>query len=152
MNSPLARSGLALEKSPSAFASLVSREGKQAFTTSIVERCRKGVITMAQTTYQVILSTDGKHTVIVQSDDPTAIKVAMGWAKSTYDGIVERYGGKAYPKSASAEMNANNGEVPTCGVHGVPMNRVEGRHGSFWSCHEKDSAGSWCSYKPSVSA
>ena len=30
----------------------------------------------------------------------------------------------------------------------VPMVKVNGRRGPFWSCHEKNSDGSWCSYRP----
>lgn len=134
---------------------------------------------MAQTTYQVILSTDGKHTVIVTSDDPEKVKAASGWAKATYDGIVERYGGKAYPKHVEGGQN-HNGEAanhiglnhsaaaqnhdfgdsqnqvaeqaPVCGVHGVLMVRVQGKHGPFYSCHEKNPDGNWCSYKPKIAA
>ena len=115
---------------------------------------------MAQTTYQVILSTDGKHTVIVTSDDPNAVKAASGWAKATYDAIVDKYGLKAYPKAAEGAHNQNGAvkeskvgeQVPLCAVHGVPMARVQGKHGPFWSCHERNPDDSWCSYKPSAAA
>lgn len=108
---------------------------------------------MAQTTYQVILSTDGKHTVIVTSDDPASIKAAGSWAKATYEAIVERYGVKQNPKfprpeqRSAAEQALDREETPICRVHGVAMVRVDGKRGPFWSCHEKNPDDSWCSYK-----
>ena len=47
---------------------------------------------MAQTTYQVILSSDGKHTIMANTDDPTKVREALAWARATYDAVVERYG------------------------------------------------------------
>ena len=47
---------------------------------------------MANTTYQVILSTDGKHTVIATTDSAPDTANAKAWATSTYEAIVERYG------------------------------------------------------------
>jgi hypothetical protein len=38
--------------------------------------------------------------------------------------------------------------APICGIHSTPMVQVQGKHGPFWSCHEKNVDGSWCSYKP----
>jgi len=114
---------------------------------TILEKARKGVIPMSQTTYQVILSTDGKHTVIATSDDPIVAREALAWARSTYDLVVKTYGLKG-------EHNHKNGNgdvsevVPTCAIHGVPMVRVEGKHGAFWSCHERNEDGSFCSYRP----
>ena len=99
---------------------------------------------MAQTTYQVILSTDGKHTVIVQSDSPTDMKVAGAWARSVYDSLVERYG----LKHEQYQRNGESNPVPTCEVHGLPMTQVNGRKGPFWSCHQKNPDGTWCSYRP----
>lgn len=38
---------------------------------------------------------------------------------------------------------------PVCDVHKVPMVQVKGKSGSFfWSCHQKNADGTWCSYKP----
>ena len=100
---------------------------------------------MAQTTYQVILSTDGKHTVIATTDDQAAAKAAFGWAKATYDRVVEVYGTKADLHKAA---NGNGHEsVPMCGIHHVPMSKVEGKRGPFYSCHEKNPDGSWCNYR-----
>jgi hypothetical protein len=39
-------------------------------------------------------------------------------------------------------------EPPLCGVHNIPMVWQKGKRGDFWSCHEKDPDGSYCSYRP----
>ena len=64
---------------------------------------------MSQTTYQIILSSDGKHTVIVTADDQATSKTAFGWAKATYARLVEVYGLK-YEQYQKGQNN-ENGEV-----------------------------------------
>lgn len=92
---------------------------------------------MAQATYKVILSTDSKHTVIVTSDYPAAIKAAGAWAKATYEAIVERYGVKQDPRfprrgqASDAEPATDEEKTPICQGHGVPMVRVNGKRGRF---------------------
>lgn len=107
---------------------------------------------MTQTSsYQVILSTDGKHTVIATTDQVEDTKQAVAWATATYDQLVQRYGLKHQQyQNGQANGNGNStGEtVPVCAVHLVPMVRQQGRHGPFWSCHQRDQDGSFCSYKP----
>lgn len=101
------------------------------------------------TTYQVILSTDGKHTVIGTTDRADQVDNVQAWAMATYEHFVKRYGLKGEHK-ANGNGNGNGSEeTPTCAIHKVPMGRVEGRKGPFWSCHQKMEDGSWCSYKPS---
>jgi hypothetical protein len=102
---------------------------------------------MANTTYQVILSTDGKHTVIVSSDDPSAIKAASSWAQGAYERLVERYGLKHEQYQRNGESRAQE-RAPQCAIHHVPMVKVQGRRGEFWSCHQRNEDGSWCSYRP----
>ncbi len=102
---------------------------------------------MAQTTYQVILSTDGKHTVIATSDDAAMNKAALEWAKSTYDQVVARYGLKHEQFHKKGEETSEE-EIPTCAVHNVPMTKQQGKFGSFWSCHKRNADGSFCSYRP----
>ena len=104
---------------------------------------------MAQTTYQVILSSDGKHTVIATSDDPVTAKQACAWAKDTYDRLVQIYGLK-YEQYQKGRENGNGENAPVCGVHNLPMVRQNGKHGPFWSCHQRNADGSFCSYKPSA--
>lgn len=107
---------------------------------------------MAQTTYQVILSSDGKNTVLVTSDDPAAIKVASGWAQATYDRLVSRYGLKheQYQRNSQQGNGQQQGEevAPVCAIHQVALAKVQGKRGEFWSCHEKDEKGEWCAYRP----
>ncbi len=102
---------------------------------------------MAQNTYQVILSTDGKHTVIATSDDVTTVKAALAWAKATYDQIVGSYGLKHEQHHKRGEQNGEEA-VPVCPVHNAPMVKQEGKFGPFWSCHERNEDGSFCSYRP----
>ena len=109
------------------------------------------------------LSVDGKHSVSVQSDDPAAATEGLLWAKKTW-GQLLRLPGKPFqslsegsveqpdnapPGDASAQQHEPpDAEPPICATHGIPMVRVNGRKGPFWSCHQKNDDGSWCSYKP----
>lgn len=97
---------------------------------------------MAQTTYQVTLSSIGAHGVTVTSDDPEAVKAALHWAKGIYD----RLPGLDQPKQE--ESQEEQGEAPICAVHRVPMVWQKGRRGFFWSCHERNADKSFCSYRP----
>ena len=45
-------------------------------------------------------------------------------------------------------QSQKNGPVPICENHQTPMVRVKGKHGPFWSCHQKDNDGNWCDYRP----
>ena len=40
--------------------------------------------------------------------------------------------------------------VPVCAVHHIPMVQMHGKHGPFWSCHERMDDGSFCSYRPAT--
>lgn len=67
--------------------------------------------------------------------------------------VAERaYKGQGYrtvkhPVSVAESIDPD-AEPPMCGVHEMPMVLMHGRRGDFWSCHEKNPDGSWCSYKP----
>jgi hypothetical protein len=50
-------------------------------------------------------------------------------------------------KEKLAQAQAN-GPVPICEVHQLPLVRMKGKHGPFWSCHQKDENGEWCQYRP----
>lgn len=102
---------------------------------------------MAQTTYQVILSTDGKHTVIATTDDQVAVKSAFAWAKTTYERIVEHYGHKGQQRLGQPEQPADEA-IPECAIHHVAMSRQAGKWGQFWSCHQRNADQSYCSYRP----
>ena len=100
---------------------------------------------MANTTYQIILSTDGKHTVIVTTEDGAQAIAAREWAEVAYDHLIERYGYKGEHRPVSQGEAI---EAPICAVHQKAMVQQQGRRGAFWSCHEKNADGSWCTYKP----
>jgi hypothetical protein len=99
---------------------------------------------MAMTTYQLTLSSDGKPVVSVTSDDPQAARDAIPWLSQTYVTVLKD--AKAVPKVATTLKvpEAEPEEVPRCAVHQVPMVRVQGKRGPFWSCYEKLADGSWC--------
>lgn len=99
-------------------------------------------MTMAQTNYQVTLSRMGAHSVTVAGDDPEAVKTALHWAK----GIYERLEGLDKPQQEEDQQEER--EAPICAVHDVPMVWQKGRKGYFWSCHERNPNGSFCSYRP----
>ena len=94
---------------------------------------------MAQATYQITLRVDGNHAVSVSGDDPVAMQDGLAWARGIHLKLkahdVEQAGG------------VSDDEPPNCAVHNVPMVQVQGKKGPFWSCHEKNDDGSWCSYK-----
>ena len=101
---------------------------------------------MAQITYEVKLSLDGNHSVLVRSADPSQMKVAISWAKATYTALAARYAdAPASQEHQKAELPA---EPPICGVHDIPMVLVEGKNEPFYSCHERDDEGRYCSYRP----
>lgn len=99
------------------------------------------------TTFQVILSSDGKHTVIATADRLDLTENALVWATDTYDRLVKRYGLK-YEQYQKGQNNGNGETIPVCAVHKVPMAKVNGKHGPFWSCHQRNTDGSFCSYRP----
>jgi hypothetical protein len=102
---------------------------------------------MSSITYQVTLSSDGRPRVSVTSDDPQAARDAIPWLAQTYATLLRD--SKAVPTPATTLIKEQETEAPpTCAVHHVPMVRVQGRKGPFWSCHEKLPDGTWCSFKP----
>ncbi len=94
-----------------------------------------------RTTYQVMMSTDGHHRVTVTIEDPGGTDAALAWAKATYSRLLKANGQAELLQEESLE-------APECAVHFSPMERMQGRLGPFWSCHQKNRDGSWCSYKP----
>jgi AraC family transcriptional regulator of adaptative response/methylated-DNA-[protein]-cysteine methyltransferase len=61
------------------------------------------------------------------------------------DGSIAGYRWGVYRKRA---LLVRERQAARCAVHHVPMIRVYGRNGPFWSCHEKMPSGEWCSYQP----
>lgn len=101
---------------------------------------------------QVILSTDGKHTVIASGNTATEMVEAVKWAKQAYNTLVKEYGLKyeQYSKTngSNGKTNGNSETVPSCAVHKAPMVRVNGKFGAFWSCRQRNEDGSFCRYRP----
>jgi len=95
----------------------------------------------------VILSTDGKHTVIANGDDEASAKAAVAWASAVYDRLVVKYGLKKDQFKTNGERQGEEA-APECGVHHVPMVKVQDKRGEFWSCHQRDAEGNFCSYRP----
>ncbi len=92
--------------------------------------------------------------------DKSAIKATIAKWTAVRQLVVEVAGPET---SAAAQINGHSAsndhreeheedleqEPPTCEVHQLPMVRVEGRRGAFWSCHQRMPDGSFCSYRPS---
>jgi hypothetical protein len=100
---------------------------------------------MAQTTYEVRLAVDGNHSVSVRGSDVTQMQAAIAWAKATHAALVAR-------SEAPAATQPEEAEPPICAVHDLPMVRMEGKTGPFYSCHQRDAAGRFCAYRPSDGA
>ncbi len=99
---------------------------------------------MANTIYKVSLSANSSPSVTIETDDPAAIKPALNRAKR----VLEYLAGK-YHDDAEVDEEVQEIEVPLCEVHDLPMVRQQGRYGEFWSCHQRNSDGSFCTFKPS---
>jgi hypothetical protein len=113
---------------------------------------------MANATYQISLRLDGNHSVSVSGDDPTADKEGLAWARGIYLKLQER--AKQNPvtpplqpaETVSHQITAAELQPPTCANHNLPMVSVNGKKGQFWSCHQKNPDGSWCTYRPNKGA
>lgn len=104
---------------------------------------------MAQITYQITLSADGKHTVSATSDNPALAKASLEWAKETFADVATWQAENEGPKASFGPRDDSTAtEVPICAFHRVPMVRQQGKFGAFWSCHQRNDDGGWCSYRP----
>ena len=102
---------------------------------------------MGKVIYEVKLSPDGRHSVSVKSDDPLSLKDALPLAKK----IQEHLLGVTAAPGKQPSVQAQDPEAPEaqlCGVHSTPMTQVQGKHGPFWSCHQRNLDGSWCNFRP----
>ena len=97
--------------------------------------------------YTVEMSTDGKHRVIVTIEDPNGTDAALAWASATHAKLL-----RAISDTPNGHQPYDDDVVPECGVHHLPMTKVQGRSGAFWSCHQKNVDGSWCKFRPSGEA
>ena len=104
---------------------------------------------MANTTYQITLAVDGRHTVTVTTDDAADTKAALTCGRGLYEALVKCYGVPEPAPAVSPDgADAATAETPMCAVHEVPMVLMQGKRGPFWSCHERMADGSFCSYRP----
>jgi hypothetical protein len=108
---------------------------------------------MSKVIYEVVLSPDGKHAVSVKSDDAVLLKDALPLAKKIQEGLLQvdrtdasSPASQVQPASQSEQLQQP--ESPLCGVHSTPMVSMQGKKGSFWSCHKKNPDGSWCNFRP----
>lgn len=97
-------------------------------------------------TYQIVMSTDGQHKVVVTFEDPAGSQAAIAAARGIY-GQLNRDDLLAEAADQAESLEAD--EPPLCGRHQIPMVLVNGKKGQFWSCHQKNSDRTWCNYKPS---
>src|SRR5215210_6112596 len=104
---------------------------------------------MSKVIYEVTLSPDGKHCVSVKSDDPNSLKDALPLAMKIQEKLLQVEGSATSPTPVNQPGPQPQAQppAPLCGVHSTPMTQVQGKRGSFWSCHKKNLDGSWCSYK-----
>src|SRR5438067_673062 len=107
---------------------------------------------MAKVIYEVTLSHDGKQSVSVKSDDPLALQEALPLAKQLQARLSEIAQSTSptppISQPPTPQPDLEQLQAPLCGVHAVPMTQVQGRHGPFWSCHQRTLDGSWCTYCP----
>ena len=108
---------------------------------------------MSKVIYEVKLSPDGRHSVSVKSDDPLSLKDALPLAKKIQEGLSgELEKQNELPstlKQTALPAVETQPQAPLCGIHSTPMTQVQGKHGPFWSCHQKNPDRSWCTYRPS---
>jgi hypothetical protein len=105
---------------------------------------------MSKVIYEVTLSPTGQHSVSVKSDDPILLKDALPMAKKIQEKLLQVEGAATPPTPVNQPdpQREDHSPAPLCGVHSTPMTQVQGKRGSFWSCHKKNPDGSWCNYKP----
>src|SRR5215210_756484 len=107
---------------------------------------------MPKVIYEMILSHDGKYSVSVKSDDPRALQEALPRAKQLQAGLPEFDESPSSTAPISPPLaqqpDLPQPQAPSCGVHSTPMPQVQGKHGPFWSCHQRTLDGSWCTYRP----
>src|SRR5215210_4173183 len=110
---------------------------------------------MAQVTYQITLSVDGNHAVSVSGDDPVAVNDGLAWARGMCLKLKERSAtGSSQARSSETTQTHHHErrpldteQPPSCAIKNVPMIKMHGRKGEFWSCHEQLGDGTWCPYR-----
>jgi hypothetical protein len=106
---------------------------------------------MSKVIYEVTLSPDGKHSISVKSDDPLLLKDALPLAKKIQEKLLqapEPSAPSTVSQTSIQPLNLQQAQAPLCEVHYSPMVSVQGKRGTFWSCHKRNEDGNWCSYRP----
>ena len=103
---------------------------------------------MSGTTYQITLSTGGSVAVTVTAGDPAEMKAGLAWAELVYKHLTDDQAKKDSQVEDDQIQEQQGEKVPICVIHNLPMVKVKGKDGPFWSCHERNADGSICSYKP----
>ena len=87
-----------------------------------------------------IANTDGRApTVTLEGEEGEQLQQFVKWVR---DGMLILTG-----KTPTVEQDEGQ-VVPMCAIHHVAMVWQRGRRGFFWSCHQKNADGSFCSYRP----
>lgn len=97
---------------------------------------------MNKMSYQIHLSSDGTHKVIVTFEVPEDARDAIARARV----IAAQLTAKDSVQPATALLQEHE-TPPECPIHQRTLDWVaKGRGGPFWSCHERDDEGTWCTY------
>lgn len=109
-------------------------------------------------TLELFLSSDGKHTVRIETKTEAERNIAIPYAKVLYKKIIEEFGTKqeqavkaysakpSFPDDSGPVAQDGQEEIPICPKHHKPM--TKGQWG--WYCKSKDDSQpkGWCTYKP----
>jgi hypothetical protein len=102
--------------------------------------------------YQVSVTVSGVRKGTILADDPTTAQDAIALFAQRFGAAAPAMPTPAQQiQTAFARTTEPDRHTPICAIHQLPMNLMHGKRGTFWSCHEKNSGGSWCTFKPSVS-
>ncbi len=111
---------------------------------------------MSKVIYEVTFTDTNVYSVCVKSDDPLALKDALPLAKKLHAGLSQEPGQQEArtpaPKQSPLPSIDVQPQAPLCGIHSTAMTQVQGKRGPFWSCHQKNFDGSWCTYRPDRAA
>ena len=115
------------------------------------------MICLSNIKYHITLSADGKHSASITSNDPQAATQALEWLRATNALLASPATLPAAPAPVQPPYEQVNldlspapakAQAPLCRIHGGAMKLMNGKRGEFWSCHERNADGSWCSYRP----
>lgn len=100
--------------------------------------------------FTIIMSTDGKHTIIANADTVEEFGQVVVIAKQHFEKIYIEQKEKANLKTnfnkvgGSTDSKTQYSDTKTCLIHNVPMMAKEGKFGKFYSHKTEDG---WCNGK-----